>query len=142
MIHPLPHLHMRARTALTIGVLGTASAVGTYLYNRPALRKKMLGAENAQDALELLKEEAQKDAADVASSIKKAAVHNWLTEEMSKTGKKLGKRFYRAGKHAKAAKNELVGAKSDVEHNAKKLQKKAADSVEKVKEATKEATAA
>ncbi len=133
---------MRARTALTIGFLGTASAVGTYLYNRPTLRKKMLGAESPQVALDLLKEEVQKDASDMAGSVKKAAVHNWLVTEMSKTGHNLGKRFFRAGKHVKAIKKEAAGVKDEVAHSAKQLKKKTEDSVKKVTESVKEAVGA
>ncbi len=137
-----PTLPMKTRTALTIGVIGTAGAAATYLYNRPKLRKEMMKADSAQEAAALFTEQIEKDAADVAKSMKKKAMHNWLMDELRSSGKAIKKRITKVKSHAKAdvkavkreGKAMLSEMKQEKAHVERKLRETAKKSAEAVAE--------
>jgi NhaP-type Na+/H+ and K+/H+ antiporter len=147
---------MRTRTALTIGVIGTAGAISTYLFNKPDLRKKMLKAESPSEAAAAFTAELEKDTADIAATVKDATMHNWLMDELRMGKDAITDRFTGATKHVKedmkAVKNQaksdvksmkhemkagLHSAKKEVAHKEKKLHE-AADHAKKAISAVKD----
>lgn len=131
---------MRAKTALTIGAIGTAGAVTTYLYNRPQLRKKMMHASSPSEAAALFTESVEKDAADVAKNVRKKAMHNWLMDELRRSTKAVTKRITKVKSHAKAdvkavksegkaMMKEMTPEKAHVQKKLRAAAKKSADVV-------------
>jgi hypothetical protein len=115
-MHHSPLPFMRTKTALTIGVIGTAGAISTYLYNKPTLRKKMMKAGSPQEAASVFAAEIEKDAADIAESVKDATMHSWLMQELKMGKDAVTSRFNKVASHAKKdAKAVKSQAKSDVQ---------------------------
>ncbi len=109
---------MRTRTALTVGLLGTASAVGAYLFNRPKLRKQMMEAKSPNEAVNLFTSEVGKDTAELAHSVQEAAVHNWLVDEIKDDMKKV--------------KHDADTLKSELMHSASRMKQKAKATVDRM----------
>lgn len=139
-IPPLPS--MRTKTALTIGVIGTAGAISTYLYNRPALRKKMLKAGSPSEAAKAFTAALEKDTAEIVETVKDATMHNWLMDELRAGKDAIAERLSGAAAHMKSdakeikkqAKRDIKAAKLEAGHVQKKLQSTAKKAVEAVKE--------
>lgn len=110
---------MKTRTALTIGALGTAGAIGTYLFNRPKLRKEMMDAPTAQEAASAFAAQLEKDAAEIAENVKDKAMHNWLMDEVRRSGQAINKKLTGAAKHAKA---DVKAVKKEVKKTMKSEQ--------------------
>ncbi len=113
---------MRTRTALTIGVIGTAGAISTYLFNKPALRKKMMKAQSPSEAASAIAAELEKDAADIATSVKDATMESWLMQELKMGKDAVTKQFKGAVKHAK---NDAKTVKRQVKANVKAVKRDA-----------------
>lgn len=120
---------MKTRTALTIGALGTAGAIGTYLFNRPKLRKEMMEAPTAQEAASAFAAQLEKDAAEIAETVKDKAMHNWLMDEVRSSGQAINDKLTGAAKHVKSdikavkkeAKNTMKDMKEEKDHIQKTL---------------------
>lgn len=111
---------MRTRTALTIGVIGTAGAISTYLFNKPALRKKMMKADSPSEAAAAFTAELEKDTADIAATVKDATMHNWLMDELRMGKDAISERFTGASKHMK---NDMKAVKKQVTSDVKAMKK-------------------
>lgn len=127
---------MRTRTALTIGVIGTAGAISTYLFNKPALRKKMMKAESPSEAASALAAELEKDAADIATSVKDATMESWLMQELRMGKDAVVDRFSTTSKHVKgdvkAVKKQIKSDVKAVKHEARTMGKAAKQEVKHV----------
>lgn len=128
---------MRTRTALTLGLgMGTASALGTYIFAKPRLRKEMMEAESVGDAATALGTHIKKDALETTNQTLKAMRrHHFM--------RSLERRFSRAAAHAnrEVATMKHTVRKTAVKHHVKKAASHAKKAVQHTKTAAKTAAA-
>lgn len=125
---------MTLRSKATLLGIGTAGALGTYLYKKPKLRKKLWKSHSAAEAAAMIGTEMQKDASILAEDVKERASHNRMTNFLSRSKRTLGKRFgsmKREARHeARTAKTAAKHAKNVAEVEAEHMKDMAKDEAE------------
>lgn len=86
-------MRMPSRRSLYLLGIGAGSALGTYLYRNPKVRKDLRNAESVGEAANALASHMKEDAMETMH-----AVSDSVSDNMKKTRKTLGQRFFGRGK--------------------------------------------
>lgn len=90
---PPTFMRMLSRKSLYLLGIGAGSALGTYLYRNPKVRKDLRNAESVSEAANTLASHMKEDAMETAH-----AMSDSVADNMKKTKKTLGQRFFGRGK--------------------------------------------
>lgn len=102
-------MRMLSRNSLYLLGIGAGSALGTYLYRNPKVRKDMRKAESVGEAANTLASHMKEDAMETMHTVSEGVADN-----MKKTRKTLGQRFF--GRRKSNARIGLKHIKNEAAH--------------------------
>jgi hypothetical protein len=101
------------KTALIGSGLLAAAGIGTYLYNKPKLRQKLMNAHDVHEAMDIIKEHMSSDVDNVKEAGRRKAVRG-----LRHARRTLHQRFGQADRRAHRAQKKLEKRLEHVEHAA------------------------
>lgn len=136
--------HRKGKLALLGASAVAAAGLGTYLYNKPKLRKNMRKAHSVRQAAAMMGTELRQDSADMANTMMSTMAAG-TASRLQSVRNMLGNRFSStknvAKQEAKRMKREVKRTKRAVRGEAKRLKGEMKESRERVEAAATPATA-